>query len=354
MIEPALKDPRHLTGAELLALGEPERLFSPTAAAIKQAYRALAWAWHPDRNTAPEAAAVFAHVGALYHAALAKLARGRWHVPGLFRCTARDGAVHIIRYQRQVEFELGTMLIAKTALVFVLRPEFADLFDAGQRALARPRFANDAMRAQIAPCLPLATTTIATPDGPVLIVDKAPELVRLRDLLDHVGGALDPRHVAWIVSSLLNLACWLDYAGLTHNAIGLEAVFVAPHAHRCALLGGWWYAAARGARLQALPARSAALAPPDVLAARTADIRVDLELIRATGRALLGDETGSALARGVANGAGRAPRPLVDWLRGAPCDTALGDYELWGSVLEASFGARRFVELGVSASDIYR
>jgi hypothetical protein len=34
--------------------------------------------------------------------------------------------------------------------------------------------------------------------------------------------------------------------------------------------------------------------------------------------------------------------------------TALGDYELWGSVLEASFGARRFVKLGVSASDIYR
>jgi hypothetical protein len=349
MIEPALKDPLHLTGAELLAVAVPERLFSPAQAEIKRAYRRLAWAWHPDRNGAPEAAAVFAHVGTLYHAALAKLARGRWHVPGLFRCTANDGAVHMIRYQREIELELGTMLIAKTALVFALRPEFTDLLADARRAQTRLRFANDAMRAQIAPWLPRATTTITTPDGPVLIIDKAPELVLLRDLRDHLGGALDPRHVAWILSSLLNLACYLDYAGLTHNAIGLDTVFVAPQAHRCALLGGWFYAAGRGERLRALPARTAALAPPDVLAARTADIRVDLELIRATGRALLGDETGLVLAR-----ASRAPRPLIDWLRGAPCDSALGEYELWGSVLEASFGARRFVELGVSASDIYR
>jgi hypothetical protein len=349
MIEPAPKDPLSLTAPELLALAEPERLFSPTLAETKRAYRVLAWAWHPDRNTAAEAPAVFAHVGALYHAACAKLARGLWHVPGLFRCTASDGAVHMIRYQARHDFELGTMLAGKTALAFLLRPEFADLLDDARRTIARLRFANDAMRGQMAPCLPSAPTAVATPEGPVLIVDKAPELVLLRDLLGHLGSAMDPRHVAWVLSSLLNLACYLDHAGLSHNAIGLDTVFVAPEAHRVAVLGGWWYAAQHGARLRALPARSAALAPPDILAARRADIRLDLELIRATGRALLGDEAGSRLARD-----GRAPRPLVDWLRGAASATALGDYELWGSVLEASFGARRFVKLGVSASDIYR
>src|SRR5262249_17943265 len=148
-------------------------------------------------------------------------------------------------------------------------------------------------------------------------------------------------------SSLLNLACYLDYAGLTHNAIGLDSVFVAPEAHRVALLGGWWYAAGRDERLRALPAHAAALAPPDMLSARRADIRLDLALIRGLRRTLLGDEM--RLARG-----GIAPRAMVDWLRGAASDAALRDYELWGSVLEASFGARRFVKLGVTASDITR
>jgi hypothetical protein len=346
MIEPALKDPSRLTAPELLALREPERLFSPTLADAKREYRALASAWHPDRNQRAEAPAVFAHVGALYHAALAKLARGSWHAPGRFQCTATDGAVHMIRYHARHDFELGEMLVGRATVAFVVRPEFADLFDHGRRALTRFRFASGAMRAQMAPCLPMAATAIATPDGPVLIVDKAPDLVLLRDLLDHLGGAIEPRHVAWVLSALHNLACWLEYAGLTHNAIGLDTVFVSPEAHRCALLGGWWYAAGRGERLQALPARTASLAPPDVLATRTADIRVDLELIRATGRALLGNESGLR--------DGRVPRPLVDWLRCAASDTALTDYQLWGQVLEASFGARRFVKLGVSASDIYR
>jgi len=343
-----MRDPSSLTAPELLALAEPERLFSPTLAAVKREYRALAWAWHPDRNPAAEAAQVFAHLGGLYRAAVEKLARGIWHAPGLFQCTAPDGAVHMIRYHARHAFELGEMLLGRTAIAFVVRREFADLYDNAGRAIGRFRFADAGMRAQMAPCLP-AATTIATPDGPVMLVDKAPDLVLLRDLLDHLGGALAPRHVAWVLSSLYNLACWLDHAGLTHNAIGLDTVLVSPAAHRCALLGGWWYAARRGDRLRALPARSAALAPPDMLRARSADPRLDLELIRATGRALLGDETGSRLAR-----ERRAPRPLVDWLRCAASDAALDDYRAWGPVLEASFGARRFVELGVTASDIYR
>lgn len=343
-----MKDPCSLTAPELLALAEPERLFSPTLADTRRAYRALAWTWHPDRNTAADAPAVFAHVGALYHAALAKLARGTWHAPGLFQCTAEDGAVHMIRYHARHPFELGQMLVGKTAVAFVVRPEFADLFENARRTIAGFRFASEAMRAQMAPGLP-AGTAIATPEGPVMIVDKAPDLVLLRDLLGHLGGAMDPRHVAWVLGSLHNLACWLDYAGLTHNAIALDTVFVSPEAHRCALLGGWWYAARHGGRLAALPARSAGLAPPDVLATRTADPRVDLELIRATGRALLGDESGLRLMRDAS-----VPRPLADWLRCAASDSALHDYELWGSVLTASFGARRFVKLGVSASDITR
>jgi hypothetical protein len=342
------------SAAEILAQSEPAALFSPSLAAARREYRALAWTWHPDRNPDPAAAAVFAHVGSLFQEACRRLASGRWSAPGLFRCTGPDGSTHVIRVQREHAFELGRLLVGRTALAFRLRPDFADLHAHAARILARLPFADARMRAQMGPCLPAGVAAIADPSAsataePVLIVDKAPGLVLLADLLAHQGGALDPRHAAWIISRLHEIACWLEHAGLAHNAIALDTVLADPQTHRCALLGGWWYAARIGERLHALPARTADLAPPDVLGARRADGRVDGALIRALGRALLGDPSGMRLAR-----ERRVPAPFLDWLRGAPGDSAVGDYALWDRVLEASFGPRRFVKLAVTATDIYR
>jgi len=98
----------------------------------------------------------------------------------------------------------------------------------------------------------------------VLVVEKAPDQVPLRDLLEHLNGKLSAEHTAWILSSLLNIACYLQYAALTHNAVSPDTFFVSPEAHSGALLGGWWYATAAGARIGALPASTALIVALDV------------------------------------------------------------------------------------------
>jgi hypothetical protein len=81
-----------------------------------------------------------------------------------------------------------------------------------------------------------------------------------------------------------------------------------------------------------------------------ADFRTDLELVRAIGRELLGDITGVRLARDSA-----APRAMIDWLRLPASDDPIEEYRTWRTqVLHDSFGARRFVELPLTQSDIYR
>lgn len=332
-----------------IAPDAPERLFSGDTATARAEYRRLAACWHPDRNPDPAAARVFAHIEALYRLALARLADGYWRQPGLLRLTAQDGRVHELAWRQRHGFELGELYLAADRLVFVLDPEHDDLYRNALAALPALPFASAAMREQMLPALPEIATAFETGERRVLVLRKTPRQVLLSDLLDHLGGRLEARHVAWIISGLLNLACYLDYAGLTHNGIGLDTCMVSPDDHRISLPGGWWYACPRGARMAALPPAALDIAPPDLLRGKRADARLDLESIRHLGRTLLGDATGMRLAHDRS-----IPAALADWLRLASPGTALHDYRHWqDTVLPDSFGPRRFVRLDVSASDIY-
>jgi hypothetical protein len=147
---------------------------------------------------------------------------------------------------------------------------------------------------------------------------------------------------------MLNLACFFEIAGLTHNAISLETVFVSAQHHAAYLLGGWWYAAAAGSRIELLPEATYAVMPRSMAVSKRTDIRLDLESIRAVGRTVLGDSTGLGLV-----GRRDVPKPMANFLRLPGSDSAIEDYRGWGQVLKDSFGRRRFTELPVSFGDIY-
>ena len=104
--------------------------------------------------------------------------------------------------------------------------------------MAGLRFADGRMAAQLQPGLPEIAARFETADrlALALVLRKAPDLLLLSDVLAHFNGRMDARQVAWIISSLLNLACYLDYARLAHNAILTDAVFISPPRHSSALL----------------------------------------------------------------------------------------------------------------------
>lgn len=343
-----------LSAAALLAIPEdrPERLFRGSFDDVKQAYRLLAMKWHPDRNRDPGALAVFQHIGRMADRAEQKIALGDWPCRGTLQLAAVDGRTYEISYVRRHRFELGTMYVAGTVVAFEVDRAHADLVGNAERAIKGFRYADDGMREQIArhlPALPFAGA-FQTTSAYVIVMRKTPDLLLLRDVLDHFDGRLDPRHVAWVVSSLLNLCCYFQHAGITHNALSPDTCFISPPDHGVTVLGGWWYAADSGERMVAAPAHTLEWAPHDLLATRQADIRTDLELVRAIGRELLGDVTGTRLERESA-----AKQAMINWLRLPASDNAIEEYRIWRTqVLHDSFGARRFAELPLTQSDIYR
>lgn len=338
-----------LTASRLLAIPpeQPERLFVRKDL-IRTTYKLLAKRFHPDLPTGSTAA--FTHLHDLHESAIKKLARGEWLTPGLLELSGSDGVLRRVHYGKDHDLGIGHAYLGPKFATFAINDDYADLSEVASRRIAGFKFPSDSAKATMHHRLPKVRTRFASKDLITTVFHKPEDLARLRDLLDHVGAPLDSRHVAWIMSEMLNFVCYLEWSGLTHNDLSMDTVFVCPKMHTVQVIGGWWYSVPVGSRMARVQtARTVSNLPRSVLTSKVAEIRTDLTLLRLLGRELLGDPGGSRLLMDK-----NVPAAMANWLRTAPSATARQDYHDWQDVLTASFGPRRFVKLDVDPSVIYK
>ena len=256
--------------------------------------------WHPDHALRDD---VFKHLAVLRTEAERHVAEGTWSVPGLLEIGGRR-----IRYFKTFPFELGRAYLGNTLLTYVLEPEYADLSARAETAVRALRYNDDRMRAEMEPRMPKLRAAFDGGGGRrVLVLEKPVGTIRLRDLIEHFGGRLDPRHVAWMMSELLNVAAYFGaYLGMAHLDLAPETLLIAPARHNVVAVGGWFYATPVGACLVAVPSRTERSMSASALTDGRALPAIDLELIRATGREALGDPVGTRLSRDDA-----IPRPFA-------------------------------------------
>jgi hypothetical protein len=341
-----------ITAEALLAIPpwQPERLFSGDDDADGRLYRMLALGFHPDRH--PAAAQAFKHLSELKAARDRAIDTGTWRGAGVQALALGSGKRLNIRFLRRNEFELGTLLISRRSITYLFREEHRALYAQALRTIKGFRAASRDMWEEVEKFLPHVQLEAETAAGPALVITRAPDVVRLRDALDHLGGRMDPRHVAWILGTLHNAAAYLQWAGLTHNAIDLDNYFISPTSHSGLLLGGWWYARLAGETMTHLPASSAkvwkSITPAHEAAARTATPRLDREMIRLIGRTLLGDPGGTRLLRDAT-----VPHALRQWLTTPGADDGIEDYANWARARDAAFGPRKFVVMDLAPREMY-
>lgn len=294
----------------------PEKYF--TRSNFKKQYRLLASEHHPDLGGDPK---VFAEITTAYNA-VKKYADNDWMYGGI---DIIDGVT--FNYLLKEPFELGTVYILGDKLLHRVDPVNADLlspFELGSW-LARPY--KDATKKEFAACIPLKT--YLTMQG--VVVDIPTGYLRLKDVQEH--QPLIDRHVAWIVSRLLNLCCWLSHTGVVHNAISTENVFIDPANHKVALLGGWFYSVRQGAKLLALPKKTVEFGPSSLLRDKVGSTKTDLEMVKVLARELVGTN---------------APKAMLDYLNLPASDDARKEFKYWYDVvLTEAFGPKKFVELKV-------
>lgn len=328
---------------DLLCLRHAEQLFmSPDPNEIKKRYYALSKEWHPDLNSDVAAKMVFARINELHDEAVKKSLGDYWGYAGSLRLKDKTGTEYRVRYHSVHAFELGKFYVGDAHLTYVLNKEHDVLFDNAICMTRKFKFESDRMSKEFGPCLPADSQHFRTDkDECVLVVDKPKNYVLLRDVLEHFGGSLDPRHVAWIGSRLQNIACYLHWAKLTHNEISLDTLFIDPADHKVALLGGWWYAVPAGRPLKRVSKRTHGVLPWKVKVEKRASRRTDLELVRATGLDLLGkDRT-------------LAPKDMLRHFESVATKDAFNEYKDWSEILVKSFGARRFTVMDLKPEQLY-
>jgi hypothetical protein len=331
-----------LTAATLLTVRAPEDVFPNDRGAATALFKKLAFRFHPDQPGGT--AAGFAKLHELYKLAVAKIDAGTWAEPGVI--TLRDKASkYRFRFVHDHAFDLGHLYVGRSHSAWTIASAAdVDLQQNAVRAIGAYKFASDRMSAEVSRYLPALTKDVRGADA-ALVLTKPEGAVWLPDLVAHMGGTIPPKHVAWIVSRLLNFCCWLEWSRVMHGGITVENLFVTPDDHSVFIGGGWWYSAPLGSRLVALPAVAVKGLSPSLVKAKHADPRIDLDMVRLCAGRLLGS-LGKLSTTDL-------PAPFRQWLALPSAGSAVKDYAAWPHILERSFGPRRFLKLPILFSDIY-
>lgn len=312
-----------LSAAEILTipLSDCLRLFPGDLTEARKAHRRLAVKWHPDR--AGGQGDVMSHINVLFEKASERLIGPTVSALRL-ECPKVS---YTLQYRTKHQFELGSIYVARGFVAYVVDEKFADLaMNAGRRVWGL-KYRDSAMRSEHERYMPSIHQLLELKDGRVAVVfRKKPEHLMLSEVVQEIGP-LDSKHVAWILSSLYNINCYLKWAGICHNDIGPRSFFIDAKAHNGALIGGWWYAARETTKPIAVPARTRRAGSNYTSKA------IDGSLIRMTGIELLGPNFKDA------------PKAMQQWLRGLGMSNSYEEYEGWSECLTKSFGARRYAEL---------
>lgn len=305
--------------------------------------RALLRVWHPDLNTDPLAGEVTRHINALRAEAEKDRKAGTWRRYRVIRVSAA-GRTFDYTYQREIATDAAKIYIAAASILTI--PSAGDVAEAAMRTIRDLPEAPGKLAVKMSGLVPKIGRVVDVGADPAYVTPKGRDWIRLRDALA-ARGAMDPRHVAWIMSGCYELANYLHWAGTVHLGFDVDHVFIHPAQHRVALLAGWEFAG-RGTKPLLMPGNARRVIGDAEIRAAPTSPRHHLTLIKALGRDLLGDATGAALFSRK-----DVPRALALWLTVPGGTTALKEYEAWETCLAKSFGARRFVELVLPASDIY-
>ncbi|MCU6709605.1 J domain-containing protein [Paenibacillus sp. J5C_2022] len=333
----------------ILGMTMPGELFNCNETEMKEEYRELSKRWHPDLNKQdPLAAAVMSRVISLYEEGLKHLSEGKWMGQGFIQFRAIDGKWIRLKPMTSYSFELGDVYVCKNSVAYVIGKQHEAFIDNYVQTVAGIRYHDAAMQKAFEPVVPRLKGRFETLRQYMLIVNKPEGYLPLRDVLSYYGGVMPDRHMAWVLSTLYNIGCFLSYNGISHNGIHPDHYYISPSRHDGLLLGGWFYSVPYGERMLGAPADVFQIMSHRTKHLKQGTYETDMDSIRLVGRMLSGDGSGHCL-----QGKSTMPKPVLDWLLGGAAGHPVEEYEAWDRTLLQGYGRKSFVRMDISASDLY-
>ena len=332
-----------MTAEQILSLSKCGDLFPNNINAAKTKYKQLAKEWHPDSNKNPKAVDVFQKITELYNKALELLEQGTWEKTNYVLISKNNGKKIALNYDTVFDFELGTCYVTKTKIVYILDSDKKKYFDNALVRIKSLKYADRKMEDTLKRCMPKIYQTFQTNSGKyVIVLDKTEDVYPLKSVFECFGNKIPDRHVAWIISRLCNLTCFLKYNGIVHNGININNVFVSPQYHSILLLGGWWYTTKEKEKMIGTTKDIFSIMSVVTKGDKKSSYLTDLESVKLLGRQLLGEPNCRKLVLDSA-----IPKAFINFLISGSGDDAFKEYDKWDKALIDSYGERKFVKMEV-------
>jgi len=333
---------------DILAVKKVGDLFANDVNSLKKDYRLLVKIWHPDVNSDKQAGSVMNYINTLYEHANLLIKNNQWEVSNQAQYISNKDEVISINFQLEKNFELGKYYVCSNKVVYVIDKSKENLANNAVKMMASFSFADDEMEREIRKLLPKVIHYYLTKDGKYVIIEieKTNDLLPLSEILKHYNGIIPHKHVAWIMSRLNNLICYLQWSGLAHNGISLDTCFISPMYHSVVVYGGWWYARPLGESLKATSKDVYDIIPFSVKNKKVSSILTDIESVKALGRQLLGDRSGYRMDN-------TTPKSFTDFLSKTNAKNGFENYNNWSKVLHESYGVRKFIPMEINENELY-
>jgi len=312
--------------------------FSKSEIAIKNKYREYAKLIHPDVCKLPNAEAAFQKLNELYSAALEAIQNGTWKKKNCLQINNE-----VIEYKNESHFELGMRYSGSNKLVFIFDPDksiWCNRFIA-----SRPSLANDPDKMKkIYSCrMPRFIKRVLVSNGAsqeAIILAKEPSEYPFDLFLKTYENQLDGRDIAWMISRMIDLCCFLYTHDIVHNGITIDSLYIDPEQHSMHLYGGWQYAVPIGGKMTGTTKEIYNLMSSVSKTTKEATPTTDIESVK-------------LIARMLCKKAKDIPIDILKWADSGSSDDPIKEYRNWNDTLTKAYGTRQFKIFHADAVQIY-
>ena len=329
-----------MTCNEILRIEKCGDLFSADIDKLRQEYRMFAKQFHPDINPDPLSSDTFNHINILYKRAEELLKAGTWEANNLIVIPKYGGGKVQLRFLETFSFELGNCYVLDKHVVYEINKDKQIYFENAVSQIKNIKYANKNMEQEFSYVVPHVEQLFTdTSENNYVVLSKNSNVFPLTRVLNFYNNSLDGKHIAWIISRLINFCCYFNYLGIAHNGLSIENCFICPETHKIVLLGGWWYTKALNTKMIGTSRQIFDIMSVRNKTEKISSILTDIESVKQIGRTLIKSVD--------------VPDAIKNWLDAGSSNDPIAEFEKWGKALDA-YGPRKFISMPVNKSTLYK
>lgn len=318
---------------EILSIEKCGDLFSNDIDKCKEEYKILSKQWHPDRNI-DDTSDVFIKITKLYKRAVNMIKSGTWEKTNYIEIKTNSSKTLAINYLSSFKFEIGMCYVCKENIIYVFDEDKEKYYFNALKRIESIKYSDKKMEKNFSKLMPKVHSTYKTLEGRCcLVLSKPKDVVLLKDVFEYFEGSIDDKHVAWIISRLINIACFLKTNNIVHNGININNCFVSLENHLVYLFGGWWYATKEDEKMFGTTKEIFNVMPISSKQSKKSNSATDIELIKLLGRYLLGEKNS------------KVPKEVTEFLNSGSSENPFKEFKKWDNSLIKAYKKRKFIKI---------